>query len=185
MAGSSFPVNIRDAKPLEFRVLGELWAAAFADNDLFKILWSKADHDAMLQHVWEGLVADAVARGTSVVRVLERTDNSEVLGVIWFYIVSKEGLDKDEPQREWPEGFNHAEVSKVRVPTRKFKERLLQTHKEFVCKPTFVFRVTRSAFVDMGLSQLSRNSPLHLHTSLKVTAGNSCSTSSRMRKREE
>jgi hypothetical protein len=88
MAPSSFPVTIRDAKPLEFRALGELWAKALADDDLFKILWSKADPDAMLKWVWEGSVAGAVARGADTVRVLERTDNSEVIGVIWFYTPS-------------------------------------------------------------------------------------------------
>jgi hypothetical protein len=38
----SLPINIREAKPAEFGVLGRLHALAFTDNDLCKALLGKS-----------------------------------------------------------------------------------------------------------------------------------------------
>jgi hypothetical protein len=143
----SLLINIRDAKPAEFGVLGRLHASAFTDNDLCKALWAKVDPEARRKWIWEGAVSDGVARGTDAVRVLERTDTGESIGVIWISIAIKHNQDKKD-ERPRPDGFNHEDLQKMMGPTRKWQEELLETYGGYLCESLSTLRPKRCELTD-------------------------------------
>lgn len=172
----ALPIDIRDAKPSELGALGKLHASAVANDNLWKTLWDKVDPEIRNEE------RDGVARGTDSVRVLERTDTSEAIGVIWFRIAIKHKHDKKESQRPRPAGFNHELSRTFMVPTSKFQEEILQMYGGYLCKSSTRLLLRNSPADKLAL-QMSRNLPSHRRASLKGTAGYSCRTSSRWRER--
>jgi hypothetical protein len=116
-----------------------------------KALWTKVDPEARQRWIWEGTVSDGVARGTDAVRVLERTDTREAIGVIWFSIAIKHKQDKTD-QRTRPDGFNHDDLQKVMGPTGKWQEELLQMNGGYLCESSLTFRLTRGSLTDQPAS---------------------------------
>jgi hypothetical protein len=143
----SLPIRIRDAKQSELDVLGQLHASVLANDELWKILWDKVDPEIRNEYIWKGVVSDGVKRGTDAVRVLERMDTSETIGVIWFSIAIKHKQNNKEAQRMKPEGFNHEDLQKVMGPTRKWQEELLQRYGGYLCESSSAFLLKRRVLI--------------------------------------
>jgi ribosomal protein S18 acetylase RimI-like enzyme len=122
---------LRDAKPTDIKALGELHNSALADNKSWNLFWGTVEPEVAEKWLWEG-VSNGTVSGTETVRVLERIDTHELMGVMWYSEVGKE--EKEELWRAMPEGFNEVELQKVLVPIRAWQTELLKRFECYICE---------------------------------------------------
>lgn len=105
----TLPLAVRKAKDdlQEYEIIGNLHAAAFAQNPMYDLLFSKMEPSTALQWLWIDGAKQWAAKGVDTVLVLERTDIKElVVGVARYnkYDAAFKPQMWDDSEVVYPEG---------------------------------------------------------------------------------
>ncbi|KAI5453723.1 hypothetical protein NCC49_005538 [Naganishia albida] len=138
----SVPLIVRKAKDdlQEFRVIGKLHAAAFAENPVYNLLFSKMGRSVALQWLWIDNAKQWAAKGVDTVLVLERTDTSEIVGLARYNKYDEAFKPRlwDDTGVTYPEGFNREESMRLAVPLVKWHQELMGEHGRVLSLQDFV-----------------------------------------------
>jgi hypothetical protein len=114
MSGANtLPLVVRKAKDdvEEYEIIGNLHAAAFANNPVYDALFSKMKPSVALQWLWIDNAKQWAAKGVDTVLVLERTEGSDLVGLARFnkYDEAFKPQLWDDSEVMYPEGFDREE----------------------------------------------------------------------------
>jgi hypothetical protein len=126
----AIPTIIRDTKPSDLKALARLYTSALASNESWQISYGGAVSEAVQKWLWERVAAYRTANGIGTIRVLERPDTNEVIGVTWFTEAEEE--DKGDFWGKIPEEFSEEELEKLVISTTRWYMELLQKHGNYI-----------------------------------------------------
>jgi hypothetical protein len=126
----AIPKIIRDAKRSDLKALARLYTSALANNESWQIIYGGAVSEGVQQWLWESVAAYRTANGIDTIRVLERLDTNEVIGVTWFTEAEEE--DKGDFWGKIPEEFSEEELEKLVISTTRWYMELLQKHGNYI-----------------------------------------------------
>jgi hypothetical protein len=132
MAAGPFHVMVRRANIGEFDNLGRLFAEAFASDSVVRMLYAKADPDALRKWYWMGGAKETVEHGTGTVVVAEQEGTGDVVGLAWF--VKMNQSNPPGVPASFPAGYNLTESAKMRGPRHKWQKDLLARYGEYLCE---------------------------------------------------
>lgn len=146
----SLPLAVRKAKDEfhEFQIIGNIHAAAFADNPIYNLLFSKMQPSVALRWLWIDNAKQWAAKGVDTVLVLERPDTNEIVGLARYnkYDEAFKPQLWDDAGVVYPDGFDNEESMRMAVPLLKWQKDLMDSYGGFLCKamPFRSFRFGRT-----------------------------------------
>lgn len=135
---NTLPLVVRKAKDdvEEYEIIGNLHAAAFANNLVYDALFSQMKPSVALQWLWIDNAKQWAAKGVDTVLVLERREGSDLVGLARFnkYDETFKPQLWDDSEAMYPEGFDRKENMRMALPLLNWQQKLMEEYGKFLCK---------------------------------------------------
>jgi hypothetical protein len=135
MPTSPLELNIRNANPVDFESLGELYASTSATDDLDNFLFAKeVGPDVCRGRLWIDDVSRQIAKDQDSLLVLECSKTQEVIGLAWIGKINQDQNAAPVMAGSSPQGFNVEEGKKLSAGKVKWQAELLTEYYELMCE---------------------------------------------------